>query len=82
MKFETKKIEIKNEQEVPVEILAESIVRISSEMRVFNRSKLKRSTIVTLISISSKVSKSQVTKVLDAMETLEQEYLKPKKKND
>lgn len=59
------------------EVIAKSIIDISEAMKRLNAGPLKRDTIVLLISKSSKVSQVEVGRVLIAMDTLRQTYLKP-----
>lgn len=61
------------------EELAHDIAAIGNAARLLMSSRLKWSTIVTLISISSKVPKKATEAVLQAAMRMEVDYLKPKK---
>lgn len=62
----------------PVEIVAESIVKIGDAMRAMNASRLKRDGIVALIHASSGIAKSTIRQVLNNLDDLEATWLKPK----
>jgi hypothetical protein len=77
---EVKVIQPQNkEDEIPVEILAQSIADISAGMKKLKASKLNDKALVLLIQDASKVSKTDINSVLEALENLERIYLKPKK---
>ena len=56
------------------------IEKLSRAMRALRSSKLKDETIVLLISVHAKLGKRTVERLLDALDTLEEAYLKPTKK--
>lgn len=66
---------------VPVEILAESIVEISKAMRKINESRLTRKAIVALIHDKSNLHKTKIEIVLNNLDELENNWLKPKRKS-
>lgn len=68
------------EKEVPVEILAQSIADIGTAMKRLSGSRLKKEALVVLVSDATGISKRQVTFVLNALDDLENLYLKPKKR--
>lgn len=68
------------EEEVPVEILAQAIADIGAAMRKINESRLTRPALIVLLSHSSKKPMYVVEQVLDALDSLERTYLKPKRK--
>ena len=72
------KIVQKENDEVPVEIIASSIVEIAKGMERINKSRLTREAIVTLISDKSKVAKGTVNIVLNNLDALERNFLKKK----
>ena len=53
-----------------------AVVSVSRGMEVLAKSRLKHKTLLLLISHSSRVSQTDVEKVLNALETLEKTYLK------
>ncbi len=70
---------VTNDEPLPIEILESSILDISKGMKAINKSRLKRDAIVLLISDVTRLSKSRVSIVLNALDQLEDLYLKPKK---
>lgn len=64
---------------VPAEIIATAIERIAAGMRVLNSTRLTRRAVVALIHDTSKISKKTIEIVLNNLEGLEAEWLKPKK---
>lgn len=73
------KVEIiqKEGAEVPVQVLASSIVKIANAVDLIARAGMNKKCIVTLLSASSGVSKRDVTYVFDALLRLRSEYLMP-----
>ena len=69
-------IQKEGEPEVAADILAKSIVEISDAMKVFNNSRLKRNTIVTLIHSHSKVAKRDIELVMNNLTELANIWLK------
>lgn len=67
-------------KEVPAEILATAIVQIAEAMRVINATRLTRKVIVALIHDRSKLPKKTIEIVLNNLDDLETEWLKPVKK--
>ena len=78
----TQKIAVKQnpESKVPVEIMAEAIERISRSMRYINQSRVSRKMIVALIHDNSKLGKRDIEIVLNNLDALEKNYLKPRAK--
>lgn len=69
------------EDPVPVEIIAESIVKIGKAMDSIRLSGINRRAIIVLLADSSGVSRTQIKSVLDSLESLREDYLaKPSKK--
>lgn len=67
-----------NEEPIPAEIIVDEILEISAAMKKLNNSRLKRDAIVTLIAHRSKVARSTIQIVLNNLDALEEEWLKPK----
>lgn len=59
-----------------VEVIADSIVQIAEAMRKINSTRLSRDAIVTLIARQTKVSRSDIERVLDSMDNLENDWLR------
>lgn len=66
------------EPEVPAEVMAEAIVKISKAMEAISKTRLTRRAIVTLIHENSKISRCQIEIVLNNLDQLEKTWLKPK----
>lgn len=64
--------------EVPVEILAQSIEAIAAAMKKISATRLTRRALILLIAEDAKVNRGDVSRVLDSLEQLERTYLKPK----
>lgn len=64
--------------EVPVEIIAQSIEAISVGMKKLNATRLTRRALILLIAEHSKVNRGDVSRVLESLDTLERTWLKPK----
>lgn len=79
MKNNIKVNQVENEEVAP-EVLAKSIEEIAKAMKVFNESRLRRKTIITLIHAESKVAKRDIEVVMNNLESLELLWLKPKNK--
>lgn len=69
------------EPEIPVEILAKSIVDIAAGMKKLRTSRLQDGVIEHLISWKAGVSVVEVRKVLDCLDNLEARFLKKKINN-
>lgn len=65
-------------EEVPAEVIAQSIADIAAAMKILSSTRLKRDAIVTLIHARSKVGKRDIELVLNNLEYLEAVWLKPK----
>lgn len=65
-----------DEQEIPVEILAESIKEIAAGVKKLRSGKLNDRAIILLISDNCNVGRPAIRKVLESMETLAATYLK------
>jgi hypothetical protein len=59
-----------------VEIIADAIVEIAKQMRKINSTRLTNDALVTLIARNSNVSRADIVKVFDNLETLEERWLK------
>jgi len=77
-----KKVHVKQvpEAEVPVEILASSIVQVAAGMKRINESRLTRKALVVLLVHDTGLGHGAVSTVLDSLDSLEATYLKPLKK--
>lgn len=64
----------------PIEIMESAIIELASGMKKLNKSRLKRSAIVTLLVRSSGINRTQIEIILNNLESLEELFLKPKKK--
>lgn len=71
------KVVQKIDEEVPAEVLATAIVDIGNAMNKIVHSRLKRETIITLIHARSKVARRDIELVLNNLEELERNWLKP-----
>lgn len=78
---------MKNEKEVrtvikageepqPIEILQSSIVALAEAFEVFNTTRLKQDTIITLLHDTSKIPKRDIKIILNCLTELKQLYLK------
>ena len=67
-----------NEEEVPVEIIAQSIQKLSEAFSKMKKSGLSRYCQVVLLSDASGVGRPDVRKILDSMENFEKMYLAKK----
>lgn len=76
--MKTKVVQKENEEEVPAEIIAQSIVEISEAMKQLFATRLTRKAIVTLIHDQSKVGKATINIVLNNLQDLERDWLKPR----
>lgn len=65
---------------IPVEIIVDSIVAIGKGMKQLQSSRLKESSVITLIVRASGVGRGDVEKVLGHLADIENLFLKPKKK--
>lgn len=75
------KVDVKQDSEepIPTEILAKSIADLGAAVRGMNATRLKREVLIVLLSDMTKQSKRQVAITLNALDQLEETYLKPKK---
>lgn len=64
------------EEEVPIEILASSIVAIAKAMKKISESRLTQKTIITLLHDHTKVSKREIGYILNSLDALEEIFLK------
>lgn len=79
MKKEVVTVKQKDEENpIPVEIIADAIVKISKAMQALNETRLTRRALVTLIHDSSKVSRRDIEIVLNNLDRLEDTWLKRK----
>lgn len=82
MRTKSVKVVQEPEKEIPVEVIAKSIVEIAAGMKRINESRLTRDAIVTLIHEKSKVARSTVHIVLNNLDRLEETWLKKGSTND
>jgi hypothetical protein len=76
---QTPKVTTKPGEPMPAsEIMAQAIVDIAAAMKHLAASPLKRSTIILLIHDATKLPRRQIEQVLNALESLETAYLKPR----
>lgn len=73
-------VKIDEEKPVPAEIIAQSIVEIAKGMKVLNSMRLSRRAIVTLIHEQSKIARRDIEIVMNNLDRLEQDWLKPSQK--
>lgn len=66
------------ENEVPVEILAASIVQIGAAMTLIANSRLNQEALVILIADDTRLPKYKIKAVLDSLSSIEQLYLRPR----
>lgn len=66
--------------EIILEDIAEAIVKISELGKIIEKSRLNQRAIVLLIQNITKVNRSEITYILNALPQLEKQFLKPKKK--
>jgi hypothetical protein len=73
-----KKIEVKQDEEnpVPAEILAQAILDMGKAMKLLTKSRLKRDALVVLIKDKTGITKIDINRVLDSLESLEKDWLK------
>ena len=73
------KIVAKEGEELPpVEIMAKAILDISESMKTLANSRLSRRAVIALIHDGTGLPKNKITLVLDSLESLERDWLKPK----
>lgn len=65
-------------ENIPMEVLANSIVKIAEASEALRKSRLKERTLLLLIQDYTKLSQRDIKAVLDALPLLEVAYLKPK----
>jgi hypothetical protein len=63
---------------VPAEVLATSIQQIAEGMKALNSTRLTRKALIALIHDQSKVSKKTIEIVLNNLQNLEHDWLKPR----
>lgn len=61
----------------PIEEVATAITQMSAAMRKLNSSRLRRDAIVTLIAHGSKLPRKTIEIVLNNLEFMDKDYLKP-----
>lgn len=66
-------------EEIPMEVLAEHIAKISQASSALKESRLKDHTVLLLLHDLTKLPRRDIRLVLDALPALETNYLKPKK---
>ncbi len=76
-----KKVNVKQDEEnqIPVDIMAQAIVDIGAAMKKISASKLSRKAIVVLIQHDVKLGIGTIEAVLDSLDALSRTYLKPAK---
>lgn len=77
-KKKSPKVELiqEKEKEIPVQILAKSIVDVAEAMERIKSSRVTRDLIVTLVWARSGVSKAAINTILDNLENIERQWLK------
>lgn len=68
------------EKEIPTEVLAQSILEISLGVKKLLDGRLNERALNVLLREATGVGIAEIKKVLDALEHLDQRYLKPSKK--
>lgn len=63
--------------EVPLEEFARNVGMIADGMKVFQKSQLKMTTIIHLVSRSAGIGYGDTQKVIEALGSLDKKYLKP-----
>lgn len=63
---------------VAAEVIATSIVKIAEGMKAIGQTRLSQKAIVTLIHAQSKVARRDIEIVLNNLQDLERDWLKPK----
>jgi hypothetical protein len=66
------------ENEVPFEIMEQTLVKIGDSMRKIDKTRVSRKLIVTLIQDDTKLRKGTIETVLNSFQNLENKYLKKK----
>lgn len=61
----------------PIEEIATAIADLSKAMRKFNSSRLKRDAVVTLLAHQSKLPRKTIEIVLNNLQDMDRDYLKP-----
>jgi hypothetical protein len=67
---------VQPDEEIPTEILAEAIVKLSAVGKTLKGSRLKKHTILLLLKDATKIPFHEIEKILDALPELERLYLK------
>lgn len=63
---------------IPVDVIVSSIERVAAGMKQLSNSRLNKEAIVLMVAASSRVSKETVRLVINNLESLERQWLKPK----
>lgn len=66
-----------DKEPIPAQVLADSIVEIGKAFRAINATRLRRSAIVALVHDKSKIAKRDIEIVLNNLDDLERDWLKP-----
>ena len=69
-----------DESPVSADVLAEAIIEIAAAMKQIASSRLNRKALMVLVNYKTGVGMSSVSAVLDSLDSLERNYLKPKDK--
>lgn len=67
------------ENPIPVEVLAEAVVKMAEGIKRLNATPLNQRALIVLISAQSGVARDTVARVLNGMDQLEAAYTKKKK---
>jgi len=67
-----------DEPQVPFEVLAQDIQKISHAMELIEKTRVSRKLLRTLIAAHTKIGHEKIDTILDCMGNLESIYLKPK----
>lgn len=73
-------VQAKDEEQIPAQVIAQSIVKIAEGWDKINRSGLNMKAVLLLISHSSRVPQRHVKAVLYALDSLKKDYLATPKK--
>ncbi len=65
------------EKEVPAEVIATSIEAMAKVMKEFEKTRLKPWVLVLLIHDKTKLPKREIAEVLNSLDTLAEDWLKP-----
>lgn len=77
-----KKIEVVKDEadEIPFEVMERAIVEISESMKRITETRVSRKMLVVLLRDSTGLTKGTIESVLNGLDRIEQNYLKPKAK--